>query len=926
MTAIREPLIPSGGSAPAGELAAALAAFAGEGALYPGTRVVLDDPHSVWLVEHGTVDVFAAEVRADLPLGVHRFLWHAEAPAVLCGIALTPDEDKRLFGVVAVGAADTRLRRVPLASARTRAERPETAPAAVAVVQSFVTEAAAAIVRASRVPVDDEAAAALSVDAAAAWRAGALWTALESFRALFSQWLVQHVFEMEASELGRLARKAETEQQMLRRSVVNLAGVMATAARGPVAADDGNALLAACRAVGAPKRIEFRAPPGWELDRRVRDPLAAICRASRVRQRKVALQGRWWQTSGVALLGFTADSQRPVALLPVGHSRYERYDPASDRRVLVDAAVAGGIEPFAFELYRPSPNAPMGLVGLGRLALDEARSDLPRLLFATLAGSLLGLVLPLATGNVFSVVIPMAVPANILPLLTTLVAFTLASTCFDLTRAMALIRIEGRTNTALQSTVIDRLLALPVPFFRNYSTGDLTLRAGAINAARSLLSGAALTTLLEGAFSVTNLALLLYLSWRLTAVAVVMLVLAVAFTAVFAVATVRVERRRQAVEGVVAGLIFEMINGIAKLRVAGAERRAFTVWAKRFREQRDLAYRAGVYENCVQVFNEVLPILSTLALLAAAGAMVARGTAMPTGDFIAFNAAFGSFFASGVQLSETLINTLNVVPMMERARPILEAPLEISAGRPDPGELKGRIEVSHVTFRYKTDGPPILRDVSLHAAPGEFIALVGPSGSGKSTLLRLLVGFEAPESGAIYFDEQDLAQVNVSAVRSQMGVVLQSSRLLAGDIFQNIIGAAPLTVDDAWAAAEKAGLAADIRRLPMGMYTLVSEGGSTLSGGQRQRLMIARALVRRPRIVLFDEATSALDNRTQRIVSRSLENMKATRIVIAHRLSTVRHADRIYAMESGQIVQQGTYDQLANEPGLFARLIARQLA
>jgi ABC-type bacteriocin/lantibiotic exporter with double-glycine peptidase domain len=231
-----------------------------------------------------------------------------------------------------------------------------------------------------------------------------------------------------------------------------------------------------------------------------------------------------------------------------------------------------------------------------------------------------------------------------------------------------------------------------------------------------------------------------------------------------------------------------------------------------------------------------------------------------------------------------------------------------------------------VSFRYGADGPPILEDVSLSVEPGEFVALVGPSGSGKSTLLRLLLGFDSPSTGTVYYDGHDLASVDVSAVRGQIGVVLQSSRLMAGDVFTNIVGSAPLTMDEAWAAAEMAGVADDIRAMPMGMHTLVSDGASTLSGGQRQRLLIARALVRRPRLVFFDEATSALDNRSQEIVSRSLERTNATRLVIAHRLSTIRHADRILVIERGHVVQAGSFDALARQPGLFAQLIARQVA
>jgi NHLM bacteriocin system ABC transporter ATP-binding protein len=593
---------------------------------------------------------------------------------------------------------------------------------------------------------------------------------------------------------------------------------------------------------------------------------------------------------------------------------------------VVDATIGASLEEHGFEFYRPSPGTPLGLLDLGHMALAEARGDIGRLLWAALGSGLLGLVLPLATSKVFSDIIPMAVPANIVPLLATLISFTLASTFFDLTRAMALIRIEGRTNSALQSTIIDRLLALPVPFFRLYSIGDLTLRAGAINTVRDLLSGAVLAVIIEGAVSIVNLALLFYYSPMLSLVAVATLLISILFTSAFAIVSLRFERRRQAADGAVAGLVFEMITAIAKLRVAGAERRAFAVWTKLFREERQLAFRVGRYENVVAVFNEVLPIFSRMALLGTTGYLMTSSTALDTGNFVAFYAAFGAFLAAGIDLNSTLIGSLNIIPMMERAQPILEATLESPETKPDPGELRGHIEVSHVSFRHRADGPLILRDVNIQAKPGEFIALLGPSGAGKSTVLRLLLGFDAPETGAIYFDQQDLATVDLTAVRAQMGVVLQSSKLLAGDIFQNIVGSAPLTIDDAWEAAAMAGLDEDIDEMPMGMHTVLSEGATTLSGGQRQRLLIARALVRKPRIVLFDEATSALDNRTQEIVSQSLENLKVTRIVIAHRLSTVRNADRLYVMDTGQVVQHGTYDELAQVPGLFARMVARQLA
>lgn len=242
------------------------------------------------------------------------------------------------------------------------------------------------------------------------------------------------------------------------------------------------------------------------------------------------------------------------------------------------------------------------------------------------------------------------------------------------------------------------------------------------------------------------------------------------------------------------------------------------------------------------------------------------------------------------------------------------------------GELNGDIEVSHVTFRYRPADPLEMNDLSLHVPAGELATVVGPSGSGKSTLFRLLLGFETPETGTIFFDRQDLAGLHIRSVRRQIGVVLQNGRLMRGDVFTSIVGTNLLTHDDAWAAARMAGLDEDIEQMPMGMFTWIGEGGGTLSGGRKQRLLIARAVVTRPRILLFDEATSALDNRTQSIVSKSLEGLQATRIVIAHRLSTVMKADRIHVVHAGRIVQTGTYQELIAHDGLFAELAQRQLS
>lgn len=384
-------------------------------------------------------------------------------------------------------------------------------------------------------------------------------------------------------------------------------------------------------------------------------------------------------------------------------------------------------------------------------------------------------------------------------------------------------------------------------------------------------------------------------------------------------------------EGDIFGLMVQLINAIPKLRIAGVEERAFAHWGQKYVKQLQLLSTTQRLEDTVVLFNTLMPTLTTILLFWLASTLIdptqafGSGGGLSTGSFLAFSVAFGTFIGGVTSLSNTLIEVLDVIPLWQRSQPILTAQPEIDLNKANPGRLSGNIQIDHVSFRYREDGPLNLDDVSISAQPGEFIALVGPSGSGKSTVMRLLLGFESPISGTLYYDGQDLMGLDITAVRRQLGVVLQNSRINAGSIFENIASGALITLDEAWTAAEMSGFAEDVRAMPMQLHTLVSEGGTNLSGGQRQRLVIARALALKPQILLFDEATSALDNKTQAIVSQSLDQLKVTRIVIAHRLSTIRYADRIYVMKAGRVVQQGRFEELVNQPGLFAQLARRQL-
>ncbi len=944
----------------------------------------LHAPGILWLVEEGSVDIFSVDQgngRQSMP---RQYLYTAETGSALFGFDL--EGKGKTATLLAVGSGGTKLRELAVLRVHELAQNPEALPEILSLSEGFVASLAAAKEHKARPQVNVVLKPGETYDVdegkRAAPQSGLVWVYTKSGEATFSDkehllidarevpiplaqglWvkslsedlrlevadtktvaergqivagleLLREVFlawathearlETEA-EGQRLERKETAERQMREHGMASLVSVIEGESDDIALMGGDDPLLTACRVIGAEQDIAFNEPPKWETESRASDPLQAICRASRVRYRRVTLRGDWDKTDSGPILAFNNATSAPVALIPRGR-RYQLLDPDSQKSTPLTKELVAGLAEEAYVFYRPFPDRSIDARDLLWQAVDDTRQDIRMVLSLALMAGLLGLLMPIATAQMVGNVIPGAVPQQIVVLLAALVAVQLGILLFDLARAFALVRVEGKSNASLEGAVIDRLLSLPVPFFRKYPVGELTMRSNSINLARALLSGAATVSLLAGVFSAVNLLLMVYYNWRLALLAFAVFLVGAGVNIWLAIPALRLERERLEVQGTIGSLVFQLISGIAKLRVAGAEGRAFAVWAERFKDQKKIDYAQRSYQNAMTVFNDLLPLLSSLALFATAGYLVTSGRPINTATFIAFNVAFGTFFASSVQLSNTLTTVLNTRPTIERAAPILQSIPEVEATKPDPGELGGRISAENINFRYDEDGPLILDNCTFRADPGEFIALVGPSGSGKSTSLRLLLGFEEAEVGTIYYDDQELASIDVSGVRSQIGVVLQSSKLTSGTIFENIIGSSPLTQDDAWEAAEMAGIADDIKAMPMGMHTVVAEGGSTVSGGQQQRLLIARALVRKPRIVFFDEATSALDNASQEQVSESLENLHATRVVIAHRLSTIRHADRIYVIERGRIVESGPFDDLLAADGLFAELVKRQMA
>jgi NHLM bacteriocin system ABC transporter ATP-binding protein len=510
----------------------------------------------------------------------------------------------------------------------------------------------------------------------------------------------------------------------------------------------------------------------------------------------------------------------------------------------------------------------------------------------------------------------------LLQLVAGLAGLGLGATVFELVRGFLLLRMATLVNVDLEGATWDRLLRLPAEFFRRYTVGDLALRADAVNQMRDTIGGAVINTLLSSVFSIASFGLLVYYSWKLACVALVVVVIQILVTVVVSLMMVTLNRQALATEGRLQSLSLQTITAIGKLKVAAAEARAFSRWAHLFIARRDIDFRKRRLSVAVDASGAALGIVSIGVLIWMVGF---GGVEIGIAEFIAFNAALGQFLSATLALAGVVPALRALGPLYERAAPLLRALPEDQGRTADPGVLRGDVELNNVVFRYAADGPTVLDGVSLRARPGEFIAIVGPSGAGKSSLLRLLLGFEKPASGSVFFDQQDAAFIDKRAVRRQMGVVLQNDHAATGSLLENILGNAALTETDAWEAARLAGLDEDIRQMPMKMHTFAGENGMLLSGGQRQRLLIARAVVRRPRLILFDEAISALDNRTQQVVSERLAHLEATRIVIAHRLSTVVAADRIYVLEAGRIVEEGTYADLMQRNGTFAALARRQM-
>jgi ATP-binding cassette subfamily C protein len=645
--------------------------------------------------------------------------------------------------------------------------------------------------------------------------------------------------------------------------------------------------------------------------------------------RLVTLPKEWYKSDAGTLLGYYGNDREIAAMIPENIGRYRVFSASTPQGMKVDAAVAAQIKQDAFACYPGLPARKLSFRDLFHFALKHVwKHDWLTIWGISALSGLLAFVLPMVTATAFQDIIPINDRQALGTVTQVMLVSGFTTAVLGLVRNVAFMRVRSYVSL-LESAMWSRLLSLPARFFRRYETGDLLNRMQGVPMIMGLLDNNLLSALFDSLFSFWSLILMFYYSSKLALRVTIPWCAYLALSAFAYQKLVSFSEKRIEAMNKTSALTLQVLSGLSKFKLQGAESFAFHLWTRVFGEEWGWKLKMRWRQSFVTILNVVQPTIMTLAVYWFVMEPVmddpSAGPLLTVAEFMAFQTAFSGFNAALVSLLPYVANIFTARPYVENLRPILETEPEVTEDKMDAATLSGDIEIKNVFFSYGPKLPVVLKGISLHVRAGESVAFVGGSGCGKSTLVRLLLGFETPTQGAIYFDGQALAGLNVSSVRSQMGVVLQNGQLMSGDIFTNIVGTSSLTQDDAWEAARMVGLDRDIENMPMGMNTMISEGAGNISGGQRQRILLARSLVNRPKIIVLDEATSALDNTTQSIVTESMSRIKATRITVAHRLSTIKDADRIFVVQDGTIAEEGDYETLMKRDGLFAKLARRQM-
>ena len=650
------------------------------------------------------------------------------------------------------------------------------------------------------------------------------------------------------------------------------------------------------------------------------DRLDYLLSSTGVLYREVRLKPGWRTDAMGPMIGSLQDGT-VIAMLPQEMGGYAYVDPKSGRRVHIGASEERQISDEALCFYRPLPMRAMDLNDLlTYMSSCITIRDLVNFGLAAAAITLVGMLTPklnyLLTGTV--------VQTGSMQLLQAVMAFlfcvTIGNFLLSIIRSLLLSRIRFSLSVNVGAATMMRLMSLPASFFKKYSAGELNQYIGYMDSLCTTIVDSVFSTAVTGVFSLVYLTQIFTFAPSLVWPSLIVTLLTLAVSMCSALVQMHIDEEKMVYTAKERGLVYSLITGIQKIRLSGAENRAFVKWSQLYTKSAELTYNPPAIIRLSGVLTTAISLTGTAIMY-----FVAVKSGVSVSQYYAFNTAYGYISSAFSALTSMALSAASIRPVIDLIRPLLEATPESADAKETVTRLTGSIELSHVTFGYDPDSKPIFEDFSLRIPARQYVAIVGKSGCGKSTLVRLLLGFEKPQRGVIYYDRKDMQQLDIRSLRRQIGTVMQDGRLFSGSIFENIVISAPtLSLSEAWEAAEVAGIADDIRDMPMGMNTVLQEGGGTVSGGQRQRLMIARAIAPKPKILIFDEATSALDNITQRRVSEALDAMKCTRIVIAHRLSTIKHCDRILVIDGGKIAEDGTYEQLIAKQGIFAELVERQ--
>ncbi len=651
------------------------------------------------------------------------------------------------------------------------------------------------------------------------------------------------------------------------------------------------------------------------------DQLEYLMRPYGIMRRTVKLSKGWYKDAIGAMLGMMKEDGRIVALIPDGLSGYRYHDFKTGKREKVNRQNDSLFSEDAIAFYKPFPAKKLGIPALMQYIVHTlSPSDFILIVLCTFAASLFGMFMPRLNNILFSTVITSASMQLLYAVTIFMVCVSISTMLMGAVKALVSARIKTKMEISVQAATMMRILSLPADFFKEYSSGELFMRAQYINQLCNLLVSAGLSTGLTSLFSLIYVLQIFKYAPGLVIPALAVTGATVLLTILSSLMQMKISKRQMELFGKSTGLSYSLITGVQKIKLSGSEKRAFAKWGNLYAKQAQLSYNPPTFIKLNSVLNMAVSLTGTLVIYYGA-----VKTQLSIADYYAFNTAYGMVSGAFMTLAGLALSIAQLKPILEMIKPILDTVPELSADKEVITRLSGSIELNNVSFGYCENMPLVIDDLSLKIRAGQYVAIVGKTGCGKSTLLRLLLGFERPQKGAIYYDGKDLNSIDLKSLRRKMGVVMQNGKLFQGDVYSNIVISAPwLTQKEAWEAAELAGIAEDIRHMPMGMNTLISEGTGGISGGQRQRLMIARAIAPKPKILMFDEATSALDNLTQKKVSESLDTLKCTRIVIAHRLSTIRQCDRIIVLDKGKIIEDGNYQELIDKGGYFARLVERQ--